>query len=182
MSRHIIVDRDGTLIRHIPYLCDPAEVELLPTVVEGLKTLRDAGCVLYLHTNQSGIGRSYFSLEDAIACNKVMIEQIGLGSGLFADICIAPERPDEPPRYRKPSPRWGTEILKKTGATKKDLYYIGDAISDLMTAANLGCNAVGVNTGLKNLHEELKSSELIHHFSVFNRFVDAATNVVSSHD
>jgi D-glycero-D-manno-heptose 1,7-bisphosphate phosphatase len=182
MSRHIILDRDGTLIRHIPYLCDPAQVELLPTVVEGLKKLRDAGCVLYLHTNQSGIGRGYFTLTHAVACNHAMIERIGLGENLFADICIAPEHPDDIPQYRKPSPRWGMEIMQKTGAVKADLYYIGDAVSDLMTAEKLGCHAAGVNTGLKDLREALASSALIHKFRVFDRFMDAATNAVASHD
>ena len=65
--QYVVLDRDGTLIRHVPYLSRPEQVEVLPGVVAGLTELRKAGCKLFLHTNQSGIGRGYFSLEEALA-------------------------------------------------------------------------------------------------------------------
>ncbi len=174
---HVFLDRDGTLIRHVPYLRDPRDVELLPTVAAGLDELRKSGRRLFLHTNQSGIGRGYFSLADAVACNEAMLRQIGLGSGLFEDICICPEMPDQESRYRKPSAAWGLEIIARDAIERGAACYVGDNVTDLETARNIGCAGVGVNTGAHDLRQMLRASDL-EQFPVFDRFVDAASYIV----
>jgi D-glycero-D-manno-heptose 1,7-bisphosphate phosphatase len=175
---YVVLDRDGTLIRHIPYLHDPSKVELLPTVIAGLTRLRDSGCKLFLHTNQSGIGRGYFSLADAMACNQAMIQQIGLGSALFEEICVGSEAPDQPVRYRKPSPLFGREIINKYSVKQGAVCYIGDNVTDLLTAKNLGCHGIGVNTGVHDLRQELPLQGLVDVFPIFDTFIDAAEHVV----
>lgn len=179
MIKHVIVDRDGTLIRHIPYLADPQRVELLPTVQEGLRSLRDNGCRLYLHTNQSGVGRGYFTLDDAMACNEAMIALLGWDD-VFADICIAPEHPHSAPVYRKPSPAWGLELMGRYGFAAGSMCYIGDALSDLLTARNLGCLGIGVNTGEHDLRAVLAADGLDTAFTVVDTFVQAAALVLAS--
>jgi D-glycero-D-manno-heptose 1,7-bisphosphate phosphatase len=176
--KHIFLDRDGTLIRHIPYLCDPAQVQLLPTVVAGLKRLLEARCQIFLHTNQSGIGRSYFSLADAVACNDEMLDQIGLGRELFKGICICPEAPDQAISYRKPSPAYGLEMIEKYGIDKGAICYIGDNVTDLLTASNIGCAGVGVNTGLHDLRTMLREHGLEGSVPVFECFIDAVNHVL----
>ena len=103
--RCVIVERDSTLIRDIPDLCDPDKVEVLPFVVEGFTELIKVGAKLFIHTNQSGVERVYFSMADAIACNKEMLRRIGLGSDIFEDICVCPETPEKNIIYRKPPPK-----------------------------------------------------------------------------
>ena len=111
--KYIIYDRDGTLIKHIPYLFEPEKVELLPYVIELLKVFKSKDYKLFLHTNQSGIGRGYFDINDCISCNNKMIELIGLGKDVFEKICIAPDFPPNNNSYRKPSTKFGNEIIKK---------------------------------------------------------------------
>jgi D-glycero-D-manno-heptose 1,7-bisphosphate phosphatase len=178
-ARLVFLDRDGTLIRHLPYLCDPALVELLPTVPEGLRLLREADCRLFLHTNQSGIGRGYFSRAQAEHCNAAMLRQIGLGDDLFEDTCICPETPDQPQQYRKPSPRYGLEILRRHAIEPRRAVYIGDNTSDLLTARNVGCQGVGVNTGMHDLRGLLREHGLAGAFEVFDSFIDAARHVIA---
>lgn len=175
---YVVLDRDGTLIRHIPYLCDPAQVDVLPTVVAGLTRLVESRHKLFLHTNQSGVGRGYFSLADAVACNEAMLEKIGLGDDLFEDICVSPEAPDQDINYRKPSSKYGFEILKKYGKSPQDICYIGDNVTDLLTAKNIGCLGVGVNTGVHDLRQALLEQGLGGSFPVFDCFLDAASYVV----
>ena len=67
------------------------------------------------------------------------------------DICIASDFPPTKDSYRKPSPKFGLEVIKKYKINKNDLFYIGDSISDLQTGSNIGCHSYGVNTGLVNL-------------------------------
>ena len=183
MIRHVILDRDGTLIRHIPYLRDPAQVSLLPGVAEGLQRLRDGGCTLYLHTNQSGVGRGYFPLEDAVACNERMLALLPLAPPLFAEICVAPEHPDGPLAYRKPSPAWGRELMVRHGFAADEVCYVGDALSDLMTAHNLGCLGIGVNTGEHDLRVLVAAQELDHIFPVVDSFTAAVERIMrTGHD
>lgn len=174
----MFVDRDGTLIRHRPYLYEPAGVEVLPTVVAGLTELVGAGCTLFLHTNQSGIGRGYFSVADAVACNEAMLSQIGLGQGLFADIRICPETPEQTSAHRKPSPNYALEIIARYGVEKEDVCYVGDNVSDLLTANNVGCLGVGVNTGVHDLREAVRQHGL-ERFPVCDTFMDAAMHITA---
>ena len=178
MVKYIILDRDGTLIQHIPYLCDADQVQLLPTVIVGLKKLKQSGCKLFLHTNQSGIGRGYYSYDDAIRCNNEMIRQLGLGHEIFEQICVAPETTGQDIVYRKPSPKFGLEMLAKYQINEKNLCYIGDNVSDLLTAKNLGCMGVGVNTALHDLRIMLEVRGLTNEFPVFDTFLDAATYII----
>lgn len=176
--RYVILDRDGTLIRHIPYLCDPQQVELLPGVRQGLKLLREAGCLLFLHTNQSGIGRGYYTPDDAHVCNDEMIAQIGMGPDIFADICVAPELPDEVQLYRKPSPAFAQELAERLSAVADQFCYVGDNPTDLMTASAFGCMGIGVNTGLLDLPGELAERNLLAEFPVCSSFEEAARLVL----
>ena len=100
VPRAIFLDRDGTLIENRHYLSSPEGVALLPGVCEALARVREAGAKLFLFTNQSGVGRGYFTLADVEAVNRRMIEVLGLGDDLFAGICIAPE----PARERRLEP------------------------------------------------------------------------------
>ena len=157
-SGYIIFDRDGTLIKHIPYLNNPEKVELFSDTIKSIKLFKQYNFKFFLHTNQSGISRKFFTLSDVILCNKKMLNLINLGDDLFDEICIAEDYPAKKITYRKPSPRFGFEIIKKYKIDKKKLFYIGDSVSDMETAINIGCNCFGVNTGLKNLASKNNNS------------------------
>lgn len=147
MNRALFLDRDGTLIVDRDYLHDPAGVELLPGVSEALRHAKKLGYRLYLFTNQSGIGRGYFSLQDVHRCNARMLELIGLGPDLFAGECIAPERPEEPSTYRKPSPAYILETLASDRLDPRQCHMIGDKEADVLAGLGAGIDAVAVCTG-----------------------------------
>lgn len=155
LSKYVIFDRDGTLIKFVSYLHKKEDIILIDGVIKALKLLKDNNCKLFLHTNQSGVSRGYFKLEDVKVCNQKMIELIGLGN-IFEDICVATDFPPKDNTYRKPSPKFGLEIIKKYQIEASNLIYVGDNISDLQTAKNVGCKAFGVNYGVSNLKAELK--------------------------
>ena len=151
MSKYIVFDRDGTLIKHIPYLSNPSQVKLFGDTIKSINLLRENGVKLFLHTNQSGVSRNFFKIEDAISCNNKLIELLGMGENIFEKICIAEDYPAKEDSYRKPSPKFGLEIIEKYKINKQDLFYVGDSTSDLETALNIGCKCFGVNTGLVDL-------------------------------
>ena len=72
----VLLDRDGTLIRDVPFLHDPAQVELLPGVGEGLAALQAAGFTLAIVTNQQGIGLGYYTTQQFIAVNQQLFRAL----------------------------------------------------------------------------------------------------------
>ncbi|MCX7412413.1 MAG: HAD-IIIA family hydrolase [Planctomycetia bacterium] len=144
VPRTIFLDRDGTLIENRHYLSSPEGVALLPGVCEALARVREAGAKLFLFTNQSGVGRGYFTLADVEGVNRRMIEMLDLGADLFTQICIAPERPDEPQVYRKPSPRFIQEMLAEHGLAAETAWMVGDSSSDWEAGINAGVRAAAI--------------------------------------
>jgi D-glycero-D-manno-heptose 1,7-bisphosphate phosphatase len=141
----LFLDRDGTLIVDKEYLSDPAGVELLPGVREALLAALEREYLLFLFSNQSGIGRGYFTLAAAEACNRRMFELLALPAPGFTEVCIAPERPDEPAVYRKPSPRFIVEMIAKYQLDPAQTTMIGDKPSDVEAGLTAGVTAVLVH-------------------------------------
>ena len=146
-SKALFLDRDGTLIYDRHYLSDPEKVELIPGVAAFLKKALTKGYHLFLFTNQSGVGRGLFTLEDVHKCHQRMWILMGLSASCFTEIKIATETPDQKPIYRKPSPRFIIEMIKKYKLVAKDCFMIGDSLNDLKAAINSGVHPLGVKTG-----------------------------------
>jgi len=138
MSRAIFLDRDGTLIVEKNYLSDPAQVELLPDVPQALKRLQDAGFMLFIVTNQSGIGRGYYTLEALHRVHDRLRALLARESVRIDQIYFAPEAPDQPSRGRKPSPQFLFDARDEFGVDLGQSYLIGDKLIDLECGWNAG--------------------------------------------
>src|SRR5687767_15387216 len=90
MKRAVFLDRDGTLIEDKDYLHRPEDVVIFPGATDALKRLQDAGFVLIMVTNQSGIGRGYFTLQDCERVHQHLEGEFGKAGVRFAKIYIAP--------------------------------------------------------------------------------------------
>jgi D-glycero-D-manno-heptose 1,7-bisphosphate phosphatase len=164
-SKALFLDRDGTLIEHKPYLHKPEDVVLLPGTTEALRRARAAGYLLFLFTNQSGVGRGYFTMEDVSRVHTRLIELIGLGPDIFIEICVAPEHPDAPSPYRKPSPRFIHEMIAKYDLVPAHCWMIGDSPSDWRSGLGAGIPVAAVRSDLTtaaSLAEAGKCSIAIH--------------------
>ena len=78
MPRAVFLDRDGTLIEDAHYLKDPNKIRIINRTEEALVKMKEAGYLLFMHTNQSGIARGYYGLDDVDACNQRMLELLNL--------------------------------------------------------------------------------------------------------
>lgn len=146
-GRALFLDRDGTLIVDKHYLADPSGVEIIPGVPEALRRARSLGYHLFLFTNQSGIARGLYGLDDVLRCNARMEELLGLPLPLFTDICIATESPDDPQVYRKPSPRFILESIARHGLDRQQCWMVGDREGDIDAGLNARIKAAAVCTG-----------------------------------
>jgi D-glycero-D-manno-heptose 1,7-bisphosphate phosphatase len=152
LSRAVFLDRDGTLIEEREYLSRPDDVAPFPSAAEALRSLASAGFKLFIVSNQSGVGRGYFSLDDVSKVNARVIS-IFAGHGVrFEKIYVAPEAPDQPSRGRKPSPQFLFDARDEFGLDLSASFVIGDKWSDLECGWNAGvkkCMLVRTGYGKK---------------------------------
>jgi D-glycero-D-manno-heptose 1,7-bisphosphate phosphatase len=141
----VFLDRDGTLMREVEYCRDPALVELLPGVLEGLKRLQEAGFRLVIITNQSGIGRGWITLPEYESVHGRLMEL--LGSAFIDSTYFCPDHPDFPTERRKPAPGMLLEAARERRLDLESSFFIGDRHSDVECARSAGVQAVLVHTG-----------------------------------
>ena len=100
--------------------------------------LQQAGFKLFIVSNQSGVGRGYFTLADVEKVNEHLMQELGREQVRFEKIYIAPEAPDAPSRGRKPSPQFLLDARDEFDVDLAQSYMIGDKLIDL----ECGWNAV----------------------------------------
>jgi D-glycero-D-manno-heptose 1,7-bisphosphate phosphatase len=148
MSRFVFLDRDGTLVRDLGYTHRVEDYELLPGVVAGLRRLLGSGYRLAVITNQSGIGRGYYSEAQYEAFQAHLVSDLA-GQGITIEASyVCPHRPDEGCECRKPRPALLHRARNELGADLAQSWMIGDSTVDVELAQQGGCRgAVLVRTG-----------------------------------
>jgi D-glycero-D-manno-heptose 1,7-bisphosphate phosphatase len=138
MNRAVFLDRDGTIIEEKNYLSRVEEVEIFPGVGAALGRLYRAGFKLFMVSNQSGVGRGYFTLAEVEKVNQYILREFDRERVRFEKIYIAPEAPDAPSRGRKPSPQFLLDARDELGVDLAQSYMIGDKLVDLECGWNAG--------------------------------------------
>jgi rfaE bifunctional protein nucleotidyltransferase chain/domain len=137
-QRLVFLDRDGTLIRNVPFLHQPERVELLPGVGQGLARLQALGFRLMVVTNQQGIGLGYYGMDAFIATNQALFKALAPFGVRIARVCFCPHSLADNCGCRKPGTALLEAALRETGADPKRCYLIGDSPSDVEAGHALG--------------------------------------------
>ena len=145
----VLLDRDGTLIEEKDYLSDPAKVVLFAGAGEALRRLMNAGYRLVIVTNQSGIGRGYYTEADMHRVNDRVKELLFVEDGVrFDAVYFSPESPEQPSRGRKPSPQFLFDARDQLGIRLDRSFMVGDKKADLECGWNAGVRqSILVRTG-----------------------------------
>jgi D-glycero-D-manno-heptose 1,7-bisphosphate phosphatase len=138
MTAAVFLDRDGTLIAEKNYLSKVEDVAVYPGAVAALKRLQDAGFKLFIVSNQSGVGRGYFTLADVERVNQHIRDVFANGGVHFQKIYVAPEAPEQPSRGRKPSPQFLFDARDEFHLDLSSSFIIGDKLIDLECGWNAG--------------------------------------------
>lgn len=146
--RWIILDRDGTLIREKNYLHEPEEAELVPGAAEGLRLLAEAGYRFAVVTNQSGIGRGYYTEKDMCAVHKRIEEMLAEHGVRVEGWFHCPHVPEENCGCRKPERGLVDRAAAALGFELSEIAaVIGDKECDIMLAKTLEVPSVLVMSG-----------------------------------
>ncbi|HWY27643.1 MAG TPA: HAD family hydrolase [Candidatus Sulfotelmatobacter sp.] len=171
----VFVDRDDTLIVDVGYCKDPDRIQLLPGVVEGLRKLSRAGIAIVVITNQSGIGRGFFTEDDLSAVHARLRTELEASGVTLQAIYYCPHLPEDGCSCRKPRPGLLLKAASEMDLNLKNCFMIGDRKLDLLAGRAAGTHTILV---FNKDRRELTDMEPIADF-VVKDLVEAANVILN---
>ena len=147
LSPAVFIDRDDTIMPDCGYCSDPKDVRIFPGVPEALRRLKSNGFKLIIITNQSGIGRGLFTIEQYRAVEAEVVRQLGVG--LIDATYFCPDVPGQHSTHRKPAPGMVVQATRDHQIDLSRSFLIGDKEVDVECAHNAGVRAIRVRTGIQ---------------------------------
>lgn len=132
-------------MRDVEYCCDPNAIEIFDGVSDALRDLKKAGFKLFIITNQSGIGRGYFTEQQYRGVEAEVNRQ--LGADVIDATYFCPDKPGMESRRRKPSPEMIFEAAREHHLDLTRSFFVGDKAIDIECGQNAGLRTVLVRTG-----------------------------------
>jgi D-glycero-D-manno-heptose 1,7-bisphosphate phosphatase len=145
----VFVDRDGTLIHDADYCSDPKQVRVFKGVSEALRRLKRRGYKIIVITNQSGIGRGFFTVEQYRAVEAEVLRQVG--PDLIDATYFCPDLPGQPSKCRKPAPGMILDAAHDHHIDLVRSFFIGDKEIDAECGHNAGVRTIRVRTGFDKM-------------------------------
>ena len=155
-TRAVFLDRDGTINVDTNYLRDPDEFQLIPRVGEAIRALNDAGWLVIVITDQSGISRGWLTEETLHLIHQRMAEQLAAHGARVDAIYHCPHTPLDRCSCRKPSPELVIKAARAHDIDLRSSWFVGDKARDVETGRRAGCRSALVLTGFG--HGELASA------------------------
>ena len=150
----IILDRDGTLIEDPGYAFKIEDFQLLSGVIEGLKILQKP-FLLFIVTNQAGIGKGYYTEQEFHKYNDHLIQILNVNQIRIERTFYCPHLSEDNCECKKPKLKFMTEIIDGWDVDIKNSWVIGDHPSDILFGINAGSKTVYLTTGygMNHIHE-----------------------------
>ena len=175
----IFLDRDGTLLVDVGYLNHPSQVMPYHFAIEALKLASEAGFLLILITNQSGIARGYLSEAELAAIHDRMQAVLGEGGARLDAIYYCPHhREGTLEKYagecacRKPGTLLGREAAERFGIDLEASFMIGDKETDIAFGRALGVTPCLVRTGFGSFEETRRGGAGLEGARIFDNLLD----------
>jgi len=150
----VFLDRDGVILEESGHPGDPDRAVMVPGAAEAVRRLHEAGLLVIVVTNQSGVARGEYP-ESAVDAVHRRIDELLAAEGARVDaFYYCPHHPTEgkaPYRVacdcRKPRPGMLLRAADDWGIDLSASFLIGDKLSDLEAGASVGCRTILVETG-----------------------------------
>lgn len=155
----VFLDRDGTLMRDVDYCGDAKDVHVFPGASAALRKLKQAGYKLIIITNQSAIGRGYFSEAAYREVEREVTRQVG--EDLIDATYFCPHSPQDGCECRKPQPGMIWQAARDHNLDVKRSFLIGDKQSDLECGRKAGVKTILVRTGYWREADPLAAEHLV---------------------
>ncbi len=149
--RAVFLDRDGTIVDDPPpgFLHEPDKVRLLPGAADAIRRLNDAGWLVIVVSNQSGIARGLYDVDAYGAVQRRLAALLGDHGARLDGEYFCPHHPEftGPCDCRKPGVRLFRDAAGALGVNLRRSYWVGDRVADVSPANALGGHGLLVETG-----------------------------------
>lgn len=160
-SNIIVLDRDGIINYDSEnYIKSPEEFVFLPNSAQAIAKLTAAGFKIGIATNQSGVGRGYYSHEILKSIHTKMLDGINNAGGKIDYIEYCPHLPKEQCKCRKPEPGMLISLAKRFMVAPEDMVFIGDKITDVQAAEKIGAQPLLIYSPMTNEKELINYPDL----------------------
>ena len=134
------IDRDGTLIEEVNFLSNVDDLRVFPFTYDAVKSLKDAGFLIIVVTNQSGIARGLLDADDYDRVRARTNELVAADGGRIDATYMCPHYPDitGPCDCRKPGLLLYKQAIAEHGLDPHRSLFVGDRWRDVAPAAALG--------------------------------------------
>lgn len=155
MRKAVFLDRDGTINEETEYLHECDKLRFIPGTQEALRLLKEKGYLLIVITNQSGVGRGYYPIEDVYKVHRYMNELLREDGAEIDGFYCCPHVESDRCTCRKPMTGMYLAAQKEFDIDMKQSYMVGDKITDILAANELGCG-VGLVLSGHDIDEEYR--------------------------
>jgi D-glycero-D-manno-heptose 1,7-bisphosphate phosphatase len=162
LSPAVFVDRDGTLMEDADYCSDARQVHIFPGVPEALRKLKTKGYKIIVITNQSGLGRGFFTLDQYRAVEAETLRQVG--DGLIDATYFCPDVPGKPSKCRKPNPAMILQAARDHHVDLRRSIFVGDKEIDAECGHNAGVKTIRVRTGFDKVTDGSRADWVAENF------------------
>lgn len=167
MRRAVFLDRDGTINIEKEYLYRINDFEFIEGVQEAIRLLNEAGIMVVVVTNQSGVARGYYTEEDVESLHRHIANELKI-SGAHIDAWLyCPHHPDGRGSYalpcdcRKPLPGMLNNAATRYNIDLENSTMIGDKLADIEAGKTAGCRTILVRTGYGAADEQYVDSQTV---------------------
>ncbi len=178
-KKAILLDRDGVLIEDKNYAYKIEDFELLDGVIEGLKLLQKE-FLFFIITNQSGIGRGYYTIQDFQNFNDHLIHVLKENKINILKTYFCPHLKEDNCDCRKPNTKFVDEIIEDFNIDINNSWMIGDHPSDIQFGINVACRTIFLTTGHGDKHMDELKAHGIKPTLICNSFLDATKEILKS--
>lgn len=149
MPKYIFLDRDGTIVADKHYLFRIEDLEFLPRATDGLKKLQKAGYKFIIVTNQAGVARNMYTLEDMQKFHDEMSRKLAEQGISIEEIYYCPHHPEFSGdcECRKPKPGLAKRAALKLRIGLASSFFIGDKDCDIELGKNCGGKTILISNG-----------------------------------
>lgn len=182
MKRAVFLDRDGTINIEKEYLFQPHDFEFIPGTPKAIRLLNQAGIMVIVVTNQSGVARGYYSEYDVETLHRYIDHELERHGAHVDAWFYCPHHPDGRGSYalpcncRKPLPGMLLEAARRYGLELENSTMIGDKRSDVEAGLAAGCHTILLRTGYGSDEEQLVD----HQSKIYENLLSAVESLICS--
>ncbi|MDX9882372.1 MAG: HAD family hydrolase [Prolixibacteraceae bacterium] len=147
MIRAVFIDRDGVVLdnAHHYYIFREEDIKLVEGIGENLKRIQDKGYQLFMVTNQGGISKGLYTMDDVEKVHRKMKEILADNGVVITEIAVCPHHDKiEKCLCRKPQPLMIEKLIAKHRIDAARSYFIGDSESDMLAAERAGVKGIRI--------------------------------------